>query len=229
MLDNIRKHSDKIMWFIAAIFIGGIFFWYGSGGTHANTVVESENFKIEVSEYRERLNRELRNKREETESELSEKQITEVKRQVLSSMVNTETLYYEAKKMGLTVTDQEVAATIRNLPQFQQDGRFNNRLYKQAIQYSMNMNPAEFEKLIRKDIYTKKIERIILSTAEVTEPELQLAYRRENGSLEGYENNKEELKNSIIREKRMAIYRQWMTDLRRNMKLKVNPELAGLQ
>ncbi len=229
MLDNIRKHTDKIMWFIAAIFIGGIFFWYGSGGTNTKAVVESKDFKIEVSEYKEKLNRALRNKRKEVESELSEDQITEVKQQVLSSMVNTETLYYEAKKMGLTVTDQEVAATIRNLPQFQQDEQFNNRLYKQAIRYSMNMNPAEFEKLIRKDIYTKKIERIILSTAEVTEPELQLTYKRKNGSLEGYENNKEELKNSIIKEKRMAIYRQWMTDLRRNMKLKVNPKLAGLR
>ncbi|MDA3792413.1 MAG: SurA N-terminal domain-containing protein [Elusimicrobia bacterium] len=229
MLDNIRKHTDKIMWFIAALFIGGLFFWYGTGGTSKNTVVEADNFTIEVSDYRSSLNRTLRNKREETETELSENQITRIKQQVLSTMVNTETLFYEAKKMGLSVTDNEVAATIRNLPQFQQDGRFNNRLYKQALLYSMNMNPAEFEELIRKDIYTKKIERIILSTAEVTEPELQLAYMRKNGSLEGYQKDKEELKNSIVRQKRMSLYRQWMTDLRRNMNLTVNPKLAGLQ
>ncbi|MEA3506500.1 MAG: SurA N-terminal domain-containing protein [Elusimicrobiota bacterium] len=229
MLDNIRKHSDKIMWIIALIFIGGIFFWYGSSSGLKTAVIETDEFTIEVSDYRERLNRTLRNKREEQGTELSEEEITRTKQEVLSSMLNTETLYHQAKKMGLTVTDREVASTIRSLPQFQQDGKFHTLLYKQVLQYHMNMIPAEFEELIRKDIYTKKIERIVLSTAKVTEPELKLAYLTEHNSLNNFKETKEELRNSVIRQKRVALYRQWMTYLRRDMELKVNPKLAGLQ
>ncbi|MGM0442270.1 MAG: SurA N-terminal domain-containing protein [Elusimicrobiota bacterium] len=224
-----RKHMKKVMWVIAAVFITGIFFWYGSGSGIKNTVAEGENFEIKVKDYRQRVSRQLQSERQNSDGELSDDEIFNIRRQVLSSMVNEAIIYNAANQLKISVPDEEIISTIRRLPQFQHEGRFNMRLYTQALQHSMNMNPAEFEEMIRKNITNQKMERLILATANTTLPELKLYYKSENGNLNGFEDKKEELKNTIIQEKRSAIYRNWISQLHKKADLNVNPEVANLQ
>lgn len=228
MMESLRKHMKKIMWLIAAMFIGGIFFWYGSGSGTKNAVAHVNRTKIQLDKYNKTIMQQLRRAREKQEEELNENQIIQIRRQVLSSMVTEEILYQESKKLGIIVTDEEIIGTIHNLPQFQQDGKFSFNLYIQTLRYSLNTTPDEFEILIRRNISNRKLERLILSSAKVTQPELETNYITQNGNLNGFDEKKEELKNDILQKKRTALYRNWMNTLQQNAKIKVNAKLAGL-
>lgn len=219
----------KVIWVIATIFIGGIFFWYGTGRGSDDTVAEADNFEIKVKDYRRQVSRQMRAERKETDGELSDKEIFNIRRRVLSSMINDKVVYNKAEQVGINVPDEEVIATIRRLPQFQHEGKFNMKLYTQALQRSMNMNPSEFEEMIRQNITTKKMERLILASANTTLPELKLKYKSEHGNLNGFEEKKDELKNNIIQEKRSEIYRNWLSKLHDEANLNVNPEVADLK
>lgn len=219
----------KVMWAIAIMFISGIFFWYGTGNQMKDAVAQVGSDKIKLDEYRKNVTRQLRREREKKEQELEENQIIEIRRQTLSSMINQSLLYQESKRLGIVVTDEEVINTIHNLPQFQQDEKFNFRLYQQTLRYSMNMKPDEFEKMIKINISNRKLERLILSSAKVTNSELQIYYINSNGDLKGFQEAKDELKNEILPNKRMALYQSWIKALQQNIKITVNSKLAGLK
>ncbi len=228
MMRSLRKHMKKIMWAIAAMFIGGIFFWYGSGSRVMDTVAYVNKSKIELKEYHKRVTQQLRRERERQEKELSDEHIFQIRRQILSSMITQEVLYQESKRLGIVVIEEEVVNTIHNLPQFQQDGKFNFSLYIQTLRYSVGATADEFEIFIRKSIANRKLERLILSSAKVTKPELRIQYLDKYGNLDGFDEKKEEFKNDILQNKRTAFYRNWLNDLQQNTKIKVNAELAGL-
>jgi parvulin-like peptidyl-prolyl isomerase len=228
MMELLRQNMKKIMWAIALMFIGGIFFWYGSGSRLKDTVAEVGSSKIKVRGYQKRVTQQLRRERDKSEEDLTDNQIFEMKRNVLGSMINQELRYQEAQRLGIIVTDEEIMSTIQNLPQFQQDEKFNFKLYFQTLKYSLNASPEEFEKMLKKEIAIRKLERLILSSAKVTTAELKLRYLDKEGSLEGFEKKRDELKNEILQEKRTAIYTNWVRNLQQNTNIKVSPELAGL-
>jgi peptidyl-prolyl cis-trans isomerase D len=229
MMELLRKNMKKIMWAIAAMFIGGIFFWYGSGTRAGDTVAQVGKTKISVREYQKRVTRQLRNQRENQEQELTDSQVLEIKRNVLGGLINQELRYMEARRLGISAIDEEVMATIQNLPQFQQDGKFNFRLYYQTLRYSINATPDEFEDMLKKEITIRKLERLVLSSAKATEAELKIHYLDRNGNLKGYDENKEELRNEILQDKRMAVYANWARDLQQSTNIKVNTEVADLK
>ena len=228
MMEALRKHMKKLMWFIAVAFIAGMFFWYGKVGGIKNYIAKVNGAQISVKDYNKRVMQQLRRERERQDKELSEEQIMQIRRQILSSMITQEVIYQESKKMGIIVPDEEVINTIHNLPQFQQDGKFNFNLYLQTLRYSINADPEEFEDLIRRDIANRKLEKMILSSAKLTDAELQLQYVTKNGNLKNFDEKKEELKNDILQYKRTALYRNWMASLQQKTKIKVNIELTGI-
>ncbi|MFC2061880.1 SurA N-terminal domain-containing protein [Elusimicrobiota bacterium] len=229
MMESLRKHMKKLMWGIAMMFVCGIFFWYGSGKRIKDSVAEIGDTEIKVEEYRRNVTRQLRREREKTNTDLQDDQILKIKRSVLSSMINQELLYQESKRLKITVAEEELVTTIHTLPQFQQEGTFNFNLYRETLRYSMLMKPEEFEDMIKRNIATRKLERLILSSAKVTNQELAAYYLNNNNSLEGFEDKREELRNEILQKKRIAIYQNWMRNIQQNTNISVNPKLAELQ
>ncbi len=229
MMDKLRKNMKKVMWVITVLFIGGLFFWFGTGAGDHNTVARAGRTRIEYRTYQQRITQHINRMRQELEEDLTDAQLIEARHEVLSSMINQELRYQEASRIGITVPDQEVIETIRGLPQFQEDNVFNFQLYRQALRFSMNMTPEEFEDLIKRDLAIRKLERHILSSVRVTEPELKLRYRSKHGSLAGFEDKRRELENQLLQEKRTALYGHWARELHRRYQVEVNPEVAGLQ
>lgn len=70
---------------------------------------------------------------------------------VLNDLVEEEALLQEAKKIGLVVTDAQVAAVLRQIPSFQQDGQFSQARYEQVLQ-SRGWKPEYFYSLLRRDL-----------------------------------------------------------------------------
>ncbi len=97
------------------------------------------------------------------------------KNYVLGSIVLRE----EAKQLGLSATDLEVADAIKALPLFQTQGQFDNTLFQQFVQNALNsrgMTMTQLEDIVRDDIVLKKIKTLIGTTTAPSPSEVRAAY-----------------------------------------------------
>jgi peptidyl-prolyl cis-trans isomerase D len=99
-----------------------------------------------------------------------------LKRQAIDSLVQRKLLLAEAGKMGLSVPDDEVRREIAAEPAFQQDGRFQEDLYRSVLSYN-RVTPAEYEESKRVEITLKKIEGLLAAGALVPETEGKELFR----------------------------------------------------
>lgn len=228
MMESLRKHMHKVLWFITILFVGGIFFWFGTGSPDEGTVARVGKTRIDIREYQRSLNQHLNRIRDEYGGDLEQEQLSQIRREVLSSLINQELRYQEAKRIGVIVSEHEIIQTIRNLPQFQEHNMFNFNLYQQALRFSLNISPDAFEDLIRRDIAIRKMERMILSAIRVTQEELQLYYLSEYGDFENFNNNKQDYEVQILQRKRSDTYTHWIRNLHENYDVSVNHRAAGL-
>ena len=68
----------------------------------------------------------------------------------------------EATKLGLHITDVELANTIRRTPSFQRDGRFDEQFYiKQFKPYYERTNGQNFEYSLREDLLRIKFRQVL--------------------------------------------------------------------
>ena len=88
----------------------------------------------------------------------------------------------EAEKMNLRVSDQELAESISKQPEFQKDNKFSNSLYKNYLRFS-RISAKDFEDGQRKTLLREKLEKVIKASTQISESELQEAYRKETEKI----------------------------------------------
>ncbi|MCX7825489.1 MAG: peptidyl-prolyl cis-trans isomerase [Verrucomicrobiae bacterium] len=85
----------------------------------------------------------------------------------------------QVRRMGLRVPEERVAEFIRELPLFQERGRFSPERYRQFVQATLpllRMNEAEFHATIAEQRATDMMRDIVASTAKVTPLEARQVY-----------------------------------------------------
>ena len=95
----------------------------------------------------------------------------QAKASVLEGVVNRRLLAATAKKVGLTVTDEQLRKTIEAIPAFQDNGKFSLTRY-QTYARNRGMTETMFEEQIRQDGVLQQMRDAITSTAIV--PKFQL-------------------------------------------------------
>ena len=98
---------------------------------------------------------------------------------VLDDMVQESLLRQYADKRGYSMSDAAVLEYIRQIPAFQEDGKFNAELYRNALA-ARGQSPASFEKQLREGLELEQLRLGVLSTAVVSEKEVEIAYRLQN-------------------------------------------------
>ena len=136
MMDFLRRHRQKIFLFTVAGFLAGIFVGFGgyffSGRSSGDAVAEVNGNNIPYRIYYYLLNQYQRRIAEEG-TELTPERSRQLRQEVLAELIREEILYQEAQRLGLQVTDRELAADIRRFPAFPvrdkrgQDGRAVSR------------------------------------------------------------------------------------------------------
>ncbi|MCX5784768.1 MAG: SurA N-terminal domain-containing protein [Elusimicrobia bacterium] len=125
----------------------------------------------------------------------------EVKQQVSREMLIEELWSRQATKMGMVVTDFEVAVEIQNTPQFRKDGLYNPSLYRQIILGQFKMSPEEYELWRKKARLASKYKQFVFSTIKITPDELKESYLAKNGNLVNFDTNKEKYMQELTQEK----------------------------
>src|SRR2546426_435791 len=95
--------------------------------------------------------------------------------QVINELVQEALILQQAKREGITVSDEELRLRIQGIPAFQDDGRFSLDRYKMQLKQN-RMEPAEFESEVRRDMLRQRIEALVKDGIKVSDPEVEQAY-----------------------------------------------------
>jgi len=189
MLKWIRNSgfAKGFLWLIIFAFVATIFYSWGAGGQvgKANRTIATVNgTEIKVSEFDRAYSNIVNFYRNQFRDQFSEEMAAKLKlkENALDALIQNRLVLVEAEKMNLVVSDQELADSISKQPEFQKDDKFSSSLYKNYLRFS-RINAKEFEEGQRKSLLHKKLEDIIKTSTQVSESELQEAYRKENEKI----------------------------------------------
>jgi peptidyl-prolyl cis-trans isomerase D len=148
------RTGRAVVWVIVALLIVGLAGFgatsFGGGGGRLGEVGEVE---ITVDEYARALQEELRQLSERTGQPFTMEQARAfgIDRLVLARLVGRAALDDEARRIGLSVGDAQVAEEIRAIPAFQGlDGDFDRDAYEFVLDRN-GLTPAQFEEQVRAD------------------------------------------------------------------------------
>jgi peptidyl-prolyl cis-trans isomerase D len=103
-------------------------------------------------------------------------------RQILNQLVFTKEIEYEAGRLGIKVTNEEIADRVRQfLPTaFNGDSPVGMDQYSQQVQQRFNMTVPVFENLVRQGLLEEKFRRLVTDGVTVGPNELAEQYRYQN-------------------------------------------------
>lgn len=100
---------------------------------------------------------------------------------MVQQMVAERAIAYQANLMGYRLTDQELAETIAALiPQLYENGKFVGTESYRAFLAQQNMTIPEFERNVRKQALSSRLEMLALEGIIVTPQEVEAEFRRQN-------------------------------------------------
>jgi len=103
-------------------------------------------------------------------------------RQILTQLVYTKEIQYEAKRLGITVTNEEIADRVKQyLPSaFNGDSPVGMDQYSQQVQARFNLTVPVFEDLIRQGLLEEKFRRLVTDGVSAGPNELLEQFRYQN-------------------------------------------------
>lgn len=187
MLKFMRKYARSyLIKIIFAVIIIVFIFYFGAGSLREKEtkIAEVGSFDILYPEYYEAYNKELEVFRQLYRDKFDEKMTAELKDKVLQDMLNKYVLLVEAKKLGITVSDQEFADLIGSVEAFRKDGKFDRDRYVAMLRQN-KIDPEQFERSEKTMLLIRKVVSIVRDTgAPVTDADIWAGYVREKGKVD---------------------------------------------
>jgi peptidyl-prolyl cis-trans isomerase D len=106
-----------------------------------------------------------------------------IENQVFEGLVAERIVLLEAKRLGLTVSDDSVAREIATSPQFQRDGKFIGAPEIRRLLELQGMSAQEFEEAVRSDLLRRKLESLVTDGVGVTAADAEREFRRRNEQI----------------------------------------------
>jgi len=192
MLGIMRKYKQSVVikivfCVIVFSFIGTIFLVWGRGdeATGGGFAAKVNGSKISLEDYQKSYYR-MKGIYEQiygrSLSQEMEKQLG-LRKMAIDTLVDTALIRKEAKKMGISVNKDEIAAEIAKTPAFQKDGVFNFDQYLQLLKAN-RMTPQNYEDSLEEDMIVKKAREKVKERATVSDQELLQAFKKQNDKVD---------------------------------------------
>jgi peptidyl-prolyl cis-trans isomerase D len=105
--------------------------------------------------------------------------------QMIETMVNDRAMEYEAHKLGMEVSDQDVADYLRqNFPGLFQDGKFVGKDAYAGMLGQQGVTIDEFEADLKRTMLIGKLREVAIEGSVVTPAEVEKEYRRKNDQVQ---------------------------------------------
>jgi peptidyl-prolyl cis-trans isomerase D len=180
-IDN-RKMGTRILLGAVVLLLGGSMLLYlvpqtpGTGEISTDAVAKIGDQSVTLQEVRDKVNQ------YEQQRQIPKFFESRLALEILQDLVFQKEIEYEAKRLGITVSDQERADRIRQfLPTAFNGGTFVGMdRYAAAVQARFQLPVAEFEELIRQGLLEEKFRKLVTDGISVGPAELQDEFRNKN-------------------------------------------------
>ncbi len=173
VMENLRSGTDStFMQVILFLVVVSFVFWYAAPQGEMATVLATVNGEPILDtefgpKYRQAEARQGRALGDDAQAKLRE--------QVKQQMIQEEVILQEAARLGLQVSEREIARQLLNVPYFQEDGKFSQKAYQKFLK-GQRLTQSGYEDGIRRELLRNKLQRLIYQGASISEPVLREAY-----------------------------------------------------
>ena len=175
LMESIRRSTDST---VMRLIFGGIvltFVFWGAGGAGGDGVTVAEVGGVMITD--SEMNRAVR--MAARGESLDDAAVKELTREVIEQLIVSQLLKQEAQRIGLEVSDEEVARAILREPAFQdKDGKFSETQLD-AVLRSMNMLRGDFEERTRQDLLRQKLQTAVVTGVIVPDAEVDAMLREQ--------------------------------------------------
>jgi peptidyl-prolyl cis-trans isomerase D len=184
MLNYMRRHAQgttiKILfWIIIAVFVlWGVGTFTGSDSLYAASVNGETIPPMEVRRAAQQLERFYRQLYGENLTPELAKAL-DFKNRALDQMINTALLKQEARRLGFSVTDEEVRGAIESIQGLNVDGRFQREIYFRYLRME-GVTPTDFESEQRDRLLVQKVQELVTSSIRADDAGAREVYAFEN-------------------------------------------------
>jgi len=182
MLDFLRKRKRNwvIILFLGIIVVSFALF-VGSGKFHdqgAGDVAEINGESISQREFAIQYERAVERYRQMFKGSLTPEMIKglNIKGSLLEELIQRKLMLQEARNLGLTATDDDLAEHLALAPEFQVGGRFSKDRYLQILQTN-RLLPTQFEEEQRDQLTIQRLYSVLVDSVRVTEAEARDRYK----------------------------------------------------
>ncbi len=194
MLDRMRRHRNWLKWSLALVCLAFVVFYIpdflsgtGAGAIGTDVVAVVDGREIRADEFRRSYQAQMQAYRSAYGGQMSEQLLKQlgIDQQILQQLVDERAALAEAQRVGVTVSDAEVAQRIYSIPAFQENGAFIGQTrYQQLLAaQSPPLTAAEFEESVRRSLVMEKLRASVTDWLSVSDKELQDEYRRRNDKV----------------------------------------------
>ncbi len=193
MLSKLRAQTKFWIWVVGGAFVLTIVFAWGmdySGGNTNPVLGKINGHKIMIQQYQAALQESYQAQRQQLGiQELDDAFVEFVQEQTWQQMVDQILVNQELRKMGMSVTADEIIFVLRNnppavmrqIPEFQTDGIFDYQKYDAAMVHPDFLNFwITMEQQLAAWLPQEKLGHLVMSTALVTTAEAEESYRYRN-------------------------------------------------
>ena len=186
-----RRHRRWLyifLWIVIAAFIILYIpaFQNEQSGTPAETVVSVGAIPISVGEFQRSYYRERQKYDRFYQGRLEEPMLRQIQQMTLESLVSERLVELEAKRLGISVSDEAVARAIASSPENQEAGAFIGVEELRRRLELQGLSEEQYAESLRRQLLSASLQNLIGSVAETSDAEVEreLARRSEQVKIE---------------------------------------------
>lgn len=195
MLDRMRRHKGWLKWSLAAVVLTFVAFYIpdfldtpaATGAPSTQVVASVSGHDVTAGEFSRRYQSQLSAYRGAYGGSMNEQLLKQlgIDRQILQQMLDEQAAVAEAERLGVTISDDEVAEQIFAIPAFQENGRFAGELRYQQVLASQRppLTKAAFEENLRRSMMVDRLRGVLTDWLSLPDADVEREYRARNEKI----------------------------------------------
>ena len=190
MLDRMRRHKNWLKWSLVLVVLAFIALYIPASNDPANgaglnqAVATVEGSDVTVGEFRQAYARQMQAYRSAYGANMDESLLRQlgIDQRIVQQLIEEEISVAEAKRLGVTATDEEVRQRILLIPSFQENGQFiGYDRYRQMLQMqNPPVREADFEDQVRRSITMEKLQAALTNWISIPDAEVEAEFKKRN-------------------------------------------------
>jgi len=189
-----RRHKGWLKWSLGLVVLAFVVFYIpsflddptaiGVGALPGEVIAEVEGRDVTAGQFLQRYNNQIQAYRTAYGSQMSDQLLRQlgIDQQILQQMIDEQASLVEAERLGLNVSDEELAQTIFSIPGLQENGRFiGEQRYELLLRSQIPpQTKAMFEDSLRRSLMIDKLRAALTDWMTVADADVEREFKERN-------------------------------------------------